>query len=124
MAAREENVSVPEKNRRTVIKKSMQLAAAAYVAPITMQLLTATRATAQSVAPAACTCATFQITNPYGAVDINYTDCSGVARTITMGVDTQVGISALVGSSVFFDYGNPFEWFTVVCNQLGVEIPG
>ncbi len=51
-------ISLPENecsntDRRAVIKRTMQLAAAAYVAPATLQLLTATRATAQSAEAAA-----------------------------------------------------------------------
>ena len=41
-------------DRRTIIKKSLHFTAAAYVAPVTLQLLTATHATAQSVDCGSC----------------------------------------------------------------------
>jgi len=84
--------------RRKVIKKSMQLAAAAYVAPVTLQLLTATRATAQSAdvaAPVNCTCSVIDVTavGVYTSMHLHYIPCGQTSETSLDVFNTTVSIS-------------------------------
>ncbi len=64
-------------DRRTIIKKSLHFTAAAYVAPVTLQLLTATHATAQSVDCGSCATVTITNNRARNVVEIDYTDCGG-----------------------------------------------
>lgn len=119
----ESSEQVTDSGRRQVIKRSMQLAAAAYVAPVTLQLLTATRATAQSLPDEAC-CSAVDVTNEEGSTDpihMHYTQCGAAFPTLlNVAAGDTVPISVEPGTDILIHIQGYLGTSTITGNSGSV----
>lgn len=88
-------------NRREVIKTGAKVLGASYLAPATLNLLMADRATAQSVAPPPRILDVIigNLNDSSGVMTVNYTSAAGAASD-TLGINTGNTFSCVFGTSL------------------------